>query len=100
MPEYAVILAVLLLIAFILHRWSKVKLYKSRAHMIATNIVLLVVGTVWDQFAISRGHWSFGERFLLGPRIGFMPIEEYGFVFITIYFSLVVFRILEKKYSR
>ncbi len=81
-----------------LHLLFKIKIYKSKAHLIVTNIIILIVGTVWDQYAISRGHWSFGQQFLLGSKIGFMPIEEFGFIFITAYFGLVVFRILEKKY--
>ncbi|MBI3380100.1 lycopene cyclase domain-containing protein [Candidatus Gottesmanbacteria bacterium] len=99
MPEYAFILLLLLFITVLLHHRYKVKIYKSRAHLIATNIILLIVGILWDQYAISRGHWGFGQQFLLGPRIGFMPIEEYGFALITVYFVLVVFRIFEKKYN-
>lgn len=61
------------------------------------NLLYAVIGIAWDQFAISRGHWSFGEQFLLGPKIEFMPIEEFGFIFIVPYFLLVLYKLVEKK---
>ncbi len=96
-PEYFLILLTLLLTGFFLQRLFKIKIYKSTSHLLATNLFSLVIGTIWDQFAISRGHWSFGERFLLGPKIGYMPIEEYLFFLVIPYFGLVVYKIIEKK---
>ena len=84
----------------ILHTAYKVRVYTSTAHLLAVNLVALLVITIWDNFAIYRGHWSFGERFLLGPKIGYMPIEEYMFILISPYFGLVVYKILEKYLKR
>lgn len=67
--------------------------------MWVTNLVFLVVGVVWDHIAIGRGHWYFGQEYLLGPRIGLMPIEEYGFALIMPYFVLVLFGVIEKKFK-
>lgn len=96
MPEYAIVLSVILFVAMYLHRKYRVQIYKSRDHMIKTNLLLLVLGFFWDQMAISRGHWSFGQQFLLGPKIGLIPIEEFGFIFILSYFALVVYKITSK----
>jgi lycopene cyclase domain-containing protein len=100
MPEYALILTILLVVTVFLHTYFKVKIYKSRIHFVALNGIILLVGIIWDNFAIARGHWSFGEQFLLGPRLGFMPIEEYGFAIIVVYFCLVVYKITEKRFNR
>lgn len=96
MPEYALILLLLLLVTAFFHRQYKIKIFKSRLHLLIVYAIILFVGTIWDQIAISRGHWSFEEEFLLGPHIGLIPIEEYGFALILPYFGLVVYRIVGK----
>ncbi|MEW6586965.1 MAG: lycopene cyclase domain-containing protein [Nitrospirota bacterium] len=82
---------------FILQLAFKVKLYRSTAHLIAINLLALIVLTTWDNFAIWRGHWLFGQWFLLGPRVGLIPIEEVAFMLIVSYFGLVIYKIVEKK---
>ncbi|MBI3386070.1 lycopene cyclase domain-containing protein [Candidatus Gottesmanbacteria bacterium] len=100
MPEYAIILLSLFIIAFILQRLFRLQPYRSTKHMILTYAIALPIAVAWDQFAIWRGHWAFGEQFLLGPHIGYMPIEEFGFFFIFPYFGLVVYKLIEKNSSK
>lgn len=97
MPEYFVILMFLLVIALTLHKSFSVKLFKSRKHCILTYLAGILIITIWDNFAIYRGHWTFGQQYLLGPKIGYMPIEEYLFVIIFPYLGMVVYKILDKK---
>lgn len=100
MPEYALILLLFFFIAIGLHRYYHIRLYRSWAHMFVTNGIVFFSCTVWDQFAAWRGHWSWGEQFLLGPRIGLLPIEEYGFFVVMLYFVLIVYRLVEKKLKK
>ena len=97
MPEYAASLLFVLFITVILHKVSRVKVYTSWRHAIGTNALCLFLATIWDTTALSRGHWSIGESFLLGPKIGIIPIEEYAFTMIGVYFTLVIFRIFDKQ---
>lgn len=97
MPEYALILLLLLVITIFLHRRYKIKIFKSRSHLLIYYIIVLFIGIVWDHIAISRGHWSFGEEFLLGPRLGLMPVEEWGFILILAYFGQVIYKTIEKQ---
>jgi lycopene cyclase domain-containing protein len=96
MPEYALILLFLLLVAIFLHRLNKITIFGSKLFIFVYFSIALLFGTTWDHFAISRGHWSFGEKFLLGPIIGLMPIEEFAFFIVVAYFVLVVYKSLEK----
>jgi lycopene cyclase domain-containing protein len=96
MPEYALILLFILLGAIFLHRLNKITLFGSKLHILVYYFIALLFGTTWDHFAISRGHWSFADKFLFGPRIGLLPIEEYGFFIIVAYFALVVYKSIEK----
>jgi lycopene cyclase domain-containing protein len=100
MPEYALILLALLTITVFLHRRFKVKLFRSPSHSLVFWMIILAVGIAWDQFAISRGHWSFGEEFLLGLRLGWMPIEEYVFILIVGYFALAVYQIVGRRFRK
>lgn len=97
MPEYFLILIFLFIIGLILHFIYKVKIYSSVKHCILTNLAGIFLITIWDNFAIFRGHWGFGDKFLLGLKIGYMPIEEYLFVIIFPYLGLVIYKIFDKK---
>lgn len=96
MPEYSFILTLLFIATLFLHRYFKLRLFSSFRHALLLYVVVLVIAVMWDQFAIWRGHWSFNEKFLLGSYIGYMPIEEYGFVLVMPYFGLVLYKLTEK----
>jgi lycopene beta-cyclase len=100
MPEYFFALLLIFVVTLSLHFKFKIKLYKSKAHFFITNSIFVIVAIVWDHIAITRGHWSFDEKFLLGPKIGIMPIEEFGFTLIMAYFGFVLYRLVEKKLNR
>jgi lycopene cyclase domain-containing protein len=97
MPEYALILLLILLVSIFLHRFNKITLFGSKIYLFVFYSIALLFAITWDHFAISRGHWSFTDEFLLGPRIGLLPIEEYGFFIIVAYFVLVVYKSIEKR---
>ena len=99
MSEYALILVLVLLVTVFFHRKYKVKLFKSKRHILVAYAIIIFVGVIWDHIAIYRGHWSFGKKFLLGPHIGLMPIEEFSFGIIMPYFGLVIYKIAEKYLS-
>ncbi len=97
MPEYALILLLLLICTVYLHRRYHLKLFQSPQHLIISYAIILSFGILWDQYAISKGHWSFNQQYLLGPRIGFMPVEEYAFGIILPYFGLVIYHLVGRK---
>ena len=96
MPEYSFILLLFLVISFILQKKFKVIIFKNFKQFLFVEGIVFAAAILWDNYAIYRGHWSFGEKYLLGPKLGFMPIEEFAFVIITSYFGLVIYKISEK----
>ncbi len=93
------ILFFLFLVAFILHKATKVKLFVSKKHMLIFYMIFVIIGVVWDQFAIFRGHWIYKREYLTGINIGYMPLEDYLFGFTVTYFGLILYKIVE-RYSK
>lgn len=98
MPEYLLILLGLFVVTLFLHRQFKVKLFNSLSHLFIFNGISLFLATIWDQIAIYRGHWNFNEEFLLGPKIGYMPIEEFLFVVVLGYFAITLYKIIGDRF--
>jgi lycopene cyclase domain-containing protein len=96
MPEYGLILVGLLVVTVVLHRSLRLRLYKSTKQFVLFVGFSLIAGTILDTLAILRGYWSFNPQFLVGWRVGVMPIEEIGFMLVMWYFLLVIYKILEK----
>lgn len=99
MPEYIIILLSFFLVGFALQKAFSVTLFKSLKHALIFYLAFLVIGIVWDTYAIAKGHWSFGPNFMTGMNIGIVPLEDYAFIFIMSYFGLVLYKISE-KYSK
>ena len=95
--EYLLILIGILLISIFLDWKYHMRLYNSRKERILIPIIFLVIGTLWDSFAIWRGHWSFEGSGLVGIKIGLMPLEEYLFILIIPYFILTIYKALKKE---
>jgi lycopene cyclase domain-containing protein len=95
--EYLIILGILLLISLVLEIKFHIRLYKSRKERIIITLIFLVIGIIWDSFAIYRGHWIFPGKGLVGITIGVMPLEEYLFALIVPYFILTTYNALKKE---
>ena len=97
MPEYFLILVGIFIITVFIQKYFQIRIYKNLKHLLFFNIINLFLATIWDQIAIQRGHWTFSPNYLLGIKIGYMPVEEFLFVLVLSYFALVFFKIIEKK---
>lgn len=75
----------------------RTRLFKSRREALAFVSACLALGVVWDSYAIIRGHWSFGEQYFTGIKIGVMPIEEYLFILVIPFSVVVLYEIVKKK---
>jgi lycopene cyclase domain-containing protein len=95
--EYLILLiSVSLLCAAVKLRYS-LQLFKSAKEGLLVMGSLFVIGSVWDSFAVLRGYWNYREQFLVGIMIGVMPLEEYIFVLVIPFLTLVIYRIVRQK---
>ena len=95
--EYLVILISVFLVSMVLKLKYKIQLFKSAKKGLLPTVLLLVIGGLWDSYAILRGYWSFEEEFFIGIDIGVMPLEEYLFMLIIPFLVLVLYGILTRK---
>ena len=94
--EYLIILICILVLAFLTHKLCKIKLFKSKLSAIAIFASTLIVGGVWDNYAVWRGHWFYPGKGTLGIFLGYLPLEDYLFIIIVTYAILVGYKTFEK----
>lgn len=94
---YLYLLCICLAIALYLQYKYKIHLYHSFKEELIYIVVLLALFVPMDIFAVSRGVWAFPGNGLLGIHIFNLPIEEYLFMIIIPYFSLIVYKYIDKK---
>lgn len=86
--KYIWINALIIIIPFLLSFEHRVSYYRSWPAVFLS--VLVVGGTygAWDVVATARGDWGFNRKYLLGPKIRGLPLEEVLF-FATAPFSCI-----------
>jgi len=95
--EYLILLISVFLICVIVKQKHKLKLFKSAKEGGLVFGALFVIGSALDSFALFRGNWSYDEKFLVGIRIGVMPMEEYLFMIVIPFLTLIVYRMARGK---
>ena len=98
---YIISVFILLIIGITLEFFFKEHLFHFLKARIMWALVFLVVGTIWDTYAIPNGHWVFTGKGILGVYIGVIPLEEFMWFLIVPYFCLVLYEmthiIFDKK---
>jgi len=61
----------------------KLHFYKKWKFYLPALAITALFFLVWDYFKTKYGIWAFNEEYILGPKLGGLPIEEYLF-FITV----------------
>jgi len=95
--EYLITLISVFLVCLAVKWKFKLRLFDSLREALIVFGSLFVIGIIWDSFSIYRGYWSFNSSFLLGIKIGLMPLEEYLFVIVIPFLTLVIYRMVRRK---
>jgi lycopene cyclase domain-containing protein len=94
MAEYLIILLGLLVVTIFLHKKFHLKIFETKKQMYVFFFIEYIIGIIWDSYAIFRGHWFYPKSGVLGIFIGNMPLEDYFFILIVPYFSLVIYKLI------
>jgi lycopene cyclase domain-containing protein len=95
--EYLVTLLCVFLICIGVKFGYKLQLFKSVKEGLLVIGALFVIGSIWDSFAILRGYWSYKEDYFVGIKIGVMPLEEYLFMLVIPFLTLIIYRLVRGK---
>ncbi len=79
-------------------KWKfKLRLFRSTKEAFIVMFSLFAIGSAWDSFAIYRGYWSYNRQFYVGMTVGLMPLEEYLFMVVVPFLTLVVYAIVRQR---
>ena len=94
--EYLFIELGIFLAIFLMHKLSKVQLFKNKLQMFWTYFTAIIVGVLWDNYAVWRGHWSYSGEGTLGIFLGYIPLKDYFFIILVTYAIIVGYKFYEK----
>lgn len=89
---YIISTGILLAAAIILEIIFKEKLFHNFKERIIWVAVFVLIGTVWDTWALINSHWVFTGRGILGIYIGVIPLEEFIWYLVVPYFAITVYK--------
>ena len=69
----------------------KLRFYKKFRLWFPGMLFTAVFFLIWDYFKTKYGVWSFNDDYILGPRIGGLPIEEILFFFTVPYACIFIY---------
>jgi len=95
--EYLILLISVFLACIALKLSYRLQLFKSKKHAAVTLGSLFIIGSILDSFALIRGYWSYQQQFFVGITIGVMPLEEYIFMIVIPFLTIVVYRLATMK---
>ncbi len=64
--------------------------------MIVMYASVLVIGGIWDNYAVWRGHWFYPGVGTLNLFFGYIPLEDYLFIIVVTYAILVGYEYYKK----
>jgi lycopene cyclase domain-containing protein len=93
--EYIIVLTAVFIIPFIYSFSRKLDFYKYPARILLAIGIPFAVFIVWDWIAVSRGHWSFNEKYITGIKIINLPVEEILFFIIIPFCALFSWEVVK-----
>ena len=96
--EYLIIEICIFIVIFTTQKLNKIKLFKNKTQLIAIFASTLIIGGIWDNYAVWRGHWFYPGKGILGIFLGYIPLEDYIFIIVVTYAILVGYKFYEKRF--
>ena len=96
--EYLIIEICIFVIIFATQKLNKIKLFENKFQLIAVFASTLIIGGIWDNYAVWRGHWFYPGKGILGIFLGYIPLEDYIFIIVVTYAILVGYKFYEKRF--
>jgi lycopene beta-cyclase len=99
--HYALILAACLVVTLPLELGLGARVYRRPWLVTRTLLPVVAVFLTWDLLAYHvGGHWWFADRYVLGPRLLGLPVEEWLFFAVVPLCALLTFEAVSTVLDR
>ena len=85
---------------FLLSFDKKVAFYKDWKGLFPSLVIVSLFYLLWDVWFTESGIWEFNYRYLLGPKLFNLPLEEYGFFLVVPYACLFIYRVWQSYFPK
>lgn len=79
---------------------KKVAFHKDWKFLLPALSVVSIFYLIWDVWFTKIGIWEFNFKYLLGPSLFNLPIEEFGFFIVVPYACLFIYRCLQAYFPK
>ena len=79
---------------------KKVAFYKDWKGLLPSLAIVSLFYLIWDVWFTDTGIWEFNYRYLLGPKLFDLPLEEYGFFLVVPYACLFIYRVWKSYFPK
>lgn len=73
------------------------RVYRRPKALLAVLAPVVAVFAGWDLIAVRRGDWRYSARYILGPRLMSLPIEEWLFFVVVPVCALLTYEVLGRR---
>lgn len=92
--QYVLILGLCVAVTLPLEVIGGARVYRRPGALLATLVPVVAVFAGWDLIAAGRGDWWFSARYILGPRVAALPVEEWLFFLVVPVCALLTYEVL------
>jgi lycopene cyclase domain-containing protein len=92
--QYLLVLGLCVAVTLPLEIIGGARVYRRPGALLATLVPVMAVFAGWDLIAVRRGDWWFSARYILGPRVAALPVEEWLFFLVVPVCALLTYQVL------
>ena len=92
--QYLLVLGLCVAVTLPLEIIGGARVYRRPKALLATLVPVVGVFAGWDLIAVHGGEWWFSARYILGPRVAALPVEEWLFFLVVPVCALLTYEVL------
>ena len=92
--QYLLVLGLCVAVTLPLEIIGGARVYRRHKALLAKLVPVVLVFAGWDLIAVRRGDWWFSARYILGPRVAGLPVEEWLFFLVVPVCALLTYEVL------
>ncbi|HEY6436602.1 MAG TPA: lycopene cyclase domain-containing protein, partial [Ignavibacteriaceae bacterium] len=96
--SFTYLIILIITLAYPLYRSFDKPLYfiRSWKYLFPAILIVASIYIIWDYIFALNGYWGFNEKYILGPKIFGLPIEEILFFIIIPYSCIFIYEVVKE----